>query len=330
MNGPQPNYQFDSQIWLEQRGYLNRKLLFLDLNFWIRLAKASTPLQLELRERLTKTVLSERIICPISPSIIMELGKQPRSAYRESQTNLMDELSGGLSIKIPQRVFPLEYKAESEGHHASRELIYSHFWDAMMDTPLILEGPSGLPEPLARLAAELVIGHQAKMSITNFMAESFDGTEGSFPGGDSSSIRMNDEFSKKADEWERLKDSNTMTMENIERDEFHGLLREILPGILIQEPTARNDDCIAEVLKVCPTCWCTYKAMAVLRNRGVIRGNDIWDVLHAGAAIPYVDCLACDRGTRNIYADRLKADERFGTRIVSDESALFEWLSEIE
>lgn len=330
MNEPQISYQFDSQRWLEQCGYLNRKLLFLDLNFWIRLVKESTPTQLELKERLTTLVSSERILCPISPSMIMEVGKQPRSEYRDSQTNLMDELSCGLAIKLPPRVFPVEYKSESEGRHASRELIYSHFMDAMAETPLSLEGHPGLPEPLARLAAELVLDSQTKLSITKFMAESFNRTEGSFPGGDSSSLRMNDAFSEKAAEWEKWKCSNTMTMEDIERSEFHGLLSEILPGILIQEPAARTHDRIAEVSKECPTCWCTYKAMAVLRNRGGISGNDIWDVLHAGTAIPYVDCLACDRGTRNIYADRLKADERFGTRIVSNESGLSEWLSDIE
>ena len=330
MSEPPIRYQFDSQKWLEQRGYLNRKLLFLDLNFWIRLVGESIPQQLELKERLTALVSAERLLCPTSPSMIMEVGKQARTEHRESLTNLMDELSCGLAIKLPPRIFPTEYRLESEGKHAPRELVYSHFTDGMAETPFSPESDPRLSDYLSKLAVQMVLDAETKYTITKFMADWFNTAERSLPGGDPSSLKMNDAFEGKAAEWEDLRSSQPTTMDEIELNEFNGLLREILPGILTQVPTVRTDPRLVEVLRQCPTSWCIYKAYSVLRNRGRISGNDIWDVLHVGTATPYVDCLACDRGMRDVYVERLSADEKFGTRIVSNEAAIFEWLSEID
>lgn len=323
-------YQFDSQKWLEERGYLNRQLLFMDLNFWIRLVQESAPLQLELKERLTALVSSKRVLCPTSPSMIMEVGKQARTGRRDSITNLMDELSCGLSLKLPPRVFPVEYQYESEDNHAPRELVYSHFVDGMAETPFSSEGDERLPENLAKLAVELVLDALTKYTVTEFMAHWFNRAEESSSRGDSSSLKMNEAFAAKAAEWEGMRSSNKLTMEQIELGEFNDLLREILPGILNQVPLAKADPHIVDVLRECPTSWCIYKAMSILRTRGKFSGNDIWDVLHVGTAIPYVDCLACYRGMKDVYVERLRADEKFGMRIVSDEAAMLEWLSDID
>ena len=46
-------------------------------------------------------------------------------------------------------------------------------------------------------------------------------------------------------------------------------------------------------------------------------------------AVPYVDCLATDGGTRHICADVLKMDKKFGTRIISPDTKdtkLRDWL----
>ena len=84
-------------------------------------------------------------------------------------------------------------------------------------------------ERLSKLAAEMVFNSQTKKSITEFMAESFGGPEGIFPGGDASSLQMNGVFIGKAAEWEDEKRSITMTMDEIELSEFYGQ-REITSG----------------------------------------------------------------------------------------------------
>ena len=70
--------------------------------------------------------------------------------------------------------------------------------------------------------------------------------------------------------------------------------------------------------------------MAAIRWGGRVKANDIWDVLHVGSVTAYVDCLACDRGTRHVYTEVLHADQRFETNIISQETHLFEWLGQIK
>jgi hypothetical protein len=40
--------------------------------------------------------------------------------------------------------------------------------------------------------------------------------------------------------------------------------------------------------------------MTELRWHKRVKGNNMWDFLHAAMAVPYVDCLASDRGTKSI------------------------------
>jgi hypothetical protein len=58
--------------------------------------------------------------------------------------------------------------------------------------------------------------------------------------------------------------------------------------------------------------------------------NDIWDFLHVAMAAPYVDCLATDGSTRSILcAGTLKMDKKFGTRVISKDTELIDWLKDL-
>jgi len=325
-------YQFDGQAWLASQGYLDRKLLFLDLNFWIRLSKPRTGLQVEIRDRLVELVSSSRLICPVSPSLLMELGKQPPSSPRQSQSELMDELCGGLGIKIWQRIFPVEFEAALEGNKAPRRVAYSQFFDSMVESGLALDRPSNIPEGIAQLAAKIVLGAQARLTITEFMNVWFDIGRDEVSGTDPVVSKMSRGFSDKAVEAEHWKLDNPTSLASIEQAEFNGLLREVVPDIwntilrTNSETTQLSTQRLVELLHACPTFWCIYKAMAAIRWGGRVKENDIWDVLHIASVTPYVDCIACDRGTRHIFTEMLHADQRFGAVIVAQEADLLEWL----
>ena len=213
-------YQFDDQVWLESQGYLNRELLFLDLNLWIQLSEPQTELQAEIKDRLFEMVSRGRLICPVSPSLIMELGKKPPSPSRQSQSQLMDELSRGLGLKIGQRIFPIEFEAALGGDAAPRRMAYSHFFDALMESGLVLDGLSNIPEVITRLAATAVLGHQAQMTITEFMTVWFDLGRDEDTGTDPVVAKMSQDFSDKAVEAENWKlDNPTASLESIEQAE---------------------------------------------------------------------------------------------------------------
>ena len=336
MSNQSNTYQFDDQAWLESQGYLNRKLLFLDLNYWIQLSEPRTGSQAEIKDRLSEMVSSGRLICPVSPSLIMELGKQPPSPSRQSLCQLMDELSKGLGLKIAQRIFPIEFEAILGGDAAPRRMGYSHFYDALMESGLVLDGLPNIPEAIARLSATAVLEHQAQMTITDFMNVWFDMGRDEESGPDPAVAKMSQGFSDKAVQANKWKlDNPTASLESIEQAEVLGLLHEFLPDILkiiprkytgVPQFTERE---FKELLDSCPTFWCIYKGMAATRWGGRVKGNDIWDVLHVGSVTPYVDCLACDRGTRHIYKEMLHANQRFGTIIVSQDGDLLNWLTQI-
>ena len=82
MTNTQISHRFDRLGWLERSGHLRKKKLYLDLNFWINLTDPKDNLDAELRELVTGMVNEGRLICPISPSLVVELGKQSDSTRR--------------------------------------------------------------------------------------------------------------------------------------------------------------------------------------------------------------------------------------------------------
>ena len=109
---------------------MRRKLLFLDLTFWIKLSELKNPPHEQLKALLSDLVETGKLICPVSPSILMELWKQSGGTHRDSISQLMNELSKGLSLQDIYTTFPPEFEAALDGRQAERQVAYSHFLDA--------------------------------------------------------------------------------------------------------------------------------------------------------------------------------------------------------
>lgn len=126
-----------------------------------------------------------------------------------------------------------------------------------------------------------------------------------------------------------------MPLKEIEKAEFAAMVQTLLPQIwsvlrvadphLIQKMQGEQ----IQILECCPTFWCHYKTMAALRSNRPVKGNDIWDFLHVASAAPYVDCLACDGGTRHICSNVLGMDSKYGARILSSDEDLIKWVLDL-
>ena len=82
-----------------------------------------------------------------------------------------------------------------------------------------------------------------------------------------------------------------------------------------------------EMLKACPIFWCRYKLLAAIRaHKKTLKENDLWDLQHVLSAAPYVDCLACDGGTRHICTQLVRVDEKYETKIVSKPGEILAWV----
>ena len=75
----------------------------------------------------------------------MELSKRPRGALRDSRSQLMDELSKGLSLRKMPTTFQHEFEAALEGQQAERQVAYSSFLDAV-GGEITLPVPEGLAQ----------------------------------------------------------------------------------------------------------------------------------------------------------------------------------------
>ena len=297
------NYPFDRLSWLEHEGHLRRKLLFLDLNFWIRLCE---PNHEQLKALLSNLVGTGKLICPVSHSLLMELSKRTRDTHRDTHSQLMDELSRGLSLRSGNTTFRHEFEAALDGRQAERQVAYSRFHDVFPFRPQI---PPPFPE-----------------SITDFMRGFWGDVLEMYAGG------MELGFSERAQQenkWRRDNEPTRKIVEEAERDATRlALSPEILSVLRARgyPPLSRK---LRDILDSCPSFWCHYKYMTELRGDREVKGNDIWDFLHVATAVPYVDCLASDSATRHTCVSLLKMDKKFGTRIISGENDLKDWLKDV-
>ncbi len=260
----------------------------------------------------------------------MELGKQhPRSTVRERTIRLMDDFSQGLSVRTIHNVFACEFESVSNGLQPNRLDAYSQFVDAYMESNLKLEVPGTYPENLSGLAANMVFGYMSEMSIAQFMNQWLE--DSLSPA--TSTIQQG--FMEKAIEEHDWRSKNQVPLKEIEEAEFAAMVQTLLPQIwsvlraadprLIQKMQGEE----IQILECCPTFWCGYKLMAALRSNQPVKGNDIWDFLHVASAAPYVDCLACDKGTRHICSNLLGMDSKYGTCILSSEKDLTKWVLDL-
>jgi hypothetical protein len=258
----------------------------------------------------------------------MELWRLSPGTRRDSRSQLMDELSTGLSLRGVDTTFRHEFEAALDGRQAERQVAYSHFQDVF---------PPVLTLPFAE--------QWVAMSIKAFMNEWWNGAR------ERSAARMHQGFLERAQQENELRQKNQSTRKELEESEWNGTFRALSPAMLSvlaeefkRDPTLRElireivsvllfrrypSRKLRDILDSCPSFWWHYKCMTALRWDRPTEGNDMWDFLHAAMAVPYVDCLATDGGTRHICAIVLRRDKKFVTRITSQVPELIDWLKDL-
>jgi hypothetical protein len=246
----------------------------------------------------------------------------------------MDELAKGLSLLKVNDIFGNEFKAVLEGRRAERQIAYSHFLDAFCGglTFPVPEGSarSEIQRVISAAVAGVMFNSLAAMSITHFMNNWMEGAT------ETAVAHMRQGFSEMSRQEGERRQQNLATPQAIEEAEFAGTFQELSPVIQLVlqtiDPKLSHDldNRLKSILESCPSFWCNYKVMTAIRlNRPGVKENDLWDFLHVVPAVPNVDCLACDSATRHLCTNVLKMDKKYGTRIVSQESELMQWLQSL-
>lgn len=325
------SYSFNRLGWLRKTRYLLRPILFLDLNHWINLAEKQDKVYRELSETLHEAVDAGKLVCPVSPSLLMEVEKRPLSDKRDRYCQLMDRLSGKLSLRNELVVFAEEFRARGLDQQIERQIAYSFFIDAM-STGSRLEFPEGWTEESAEQAAKLSFDRITSTSISQavnmFTEEQRDHNISILRNGWS-------QLAQQAGEWREQNEE--VSAREIERAEFASTVDALVPHLapffvkadrsVLMKLSLMSDDEKREMLMACPTFWCRYKLLAAIRaHKKTLKENDLWDLQHVLSAAPYVDCLACDRGTWHMCTQLVRLDEKYETKIISKPDEILTWI----
>lgn len=319
--------------WLESSRYLTRWVLFLDLNHWIKLSEEPDGVYRDLNKALHEAVDAGTLICPVSPSLLMEVQKRPLDDKRNRYCRLMDRLSGRLSLRVGPAIFAEEFRALALGQQIERQVAYSFFLDAMSSSGWRLDFPEGWTVEAAEQAAGMAFDRFTSMSIPQAVNILTDEQRGQNIG------YLRDGWSKlarQAGEWREQNEE--VSAREIEDAELASTVQSLVPyaaPFLLTEADLSAltrlyympEDDKREMLKACPTFWCEYKLLSALRShKKKLKENDLWDLEHVASAAPYVDCLACDGGTRHICTQLARLDSKYGTEIVSKPEEIMSWL----
>lgn len=294
--------------WLESTGYLQRRIVYLDLRYWIGMSEQVDDAHIALRELLREHVRDGRVICAISPSLILEIEKRPQSPKRDAYFALIDEFCLGLAIRPAPLMFKDEFYAALVGGRISRSLAFATIWHAYAD--MSLELPAGM-WPQERLAefAQLLYPAMAQMPIQEMTSQGkqrADGTEHAH--------RLHNAWVELCERERQARSTGVSTMAALLEAEFASAVQSYsmqIAEVVLRLPQVNSDalhalDGLPEtrmraLLNSCPTFVSQYRLIAALRsNRRQLKPNDLWDISHIGTALPYVDCLGCDGGMRHI------------------------------
>src|SRR5215216_4261674 len=252
---------------------------FLDLNFWIRLSEGQDAVYRDLSNALHEAVRKRLLICPVSPSLLMELQKRPSSNKREGISQIMDVLSKRLSLRINMAIFTEEFRALLAEEQIERSIAYSHVFDGLS----IVFPEDGWGAPSAQKATELILNDIESLSISQILGLGEKGRSQHL-----NYLRVG--LKKLAQQEEKWRQANEeVPPAKIEQAEFAGTVRSFVPYLFHVFEKAdfsvklklhsMTDNERRELLNSCPTFWNEYKLLAALRsNRRRVEENDLWDL----------------------------------------------------
>jgi len=323
--------------WLEESSFLQWRLVYLDLRYWIGMCDRADAAHIELYERLSELLEAGKIICPVSTPLIIEAQKRPRSPRRDAWYALMDTFSRGLCLRALHLVFKDEFRACYAGDVTDKRVAYASVADAFGS--MKLRAPTGTwsEERLAEITHELY-PKMAGMSIAEMM-----GDDRIAEAGTSHALKLQAAWEALCQREQDARATHTDTISALLEAEFaattRSYMRQIIDVVMchgtqkLDALQGLSKSKSRALLLACSAFVAEYRLVAFLRsNRKKVRPNDLWDVLHVANALPYVDCLGCDRGTRHLCEQTLPYLPSRGDSavVVSSPQGLLDWLKRLD
>ena len=335
------------------RSIVGKRRLYLDTNYWIKLrdAQLGRPKyahDIELLAALRAAVQQGIAVAPTSDASFLELMKQTDDNTRQATAQLMDELSGGMTLCGHQERVSLELQVwlrKASGHQVSLH-------DLVWTRPIFILGRFDPREHIRpgtsfRNAMSREQFQQMWLSpLTEFTAWAKPDSLKEF---DDTAAKLNTEM--------QLHAAAATSFKKLVMDEMAGafdLATPMLAGLLadlfgrgknpqvnkeIQDPAflkslfnmlmSAFDQKPEEVGRTLPSLYIHAKCHAALRwdKNSKLKGNDLLDYQHAAAGVGYCDAFFTEAHLANMLRTKhVKLAEEFSRFVTPDTAEALDYV----
>ena len=337
----------------------DKRLIYLDLKFWILLRDAATGHRSDLDTSrllvlLMGLVETGQALCPISDVVYAEVLKQKNPETREATAKLIDRLSLGVCIVTVDTRMGTEL-AHAIYHfggvpnlHALGELAWTKVCYAFGPVHF---NPELFTSPEAALAAQKATVDMAWSMTLTEMAADRAGVPPPDPDWEGSAAKINAAMQAHSNEVRNFKE--------LIATELHGALSlfderaaDIFNVLLIQRTGERRSlteeqrkevkqDIIRSMIacaigleghKYFPTLHIGAMCHSYIRwdKRRAFKGNDQLDIQHAAAALGYCDVFLTEKPLKAMLtAGNMKLDKLYDRAVVSETKEAVEYLESV-
>ena len=300
-----------------------RKTIYLDMNFWIAMRnpdQSPNPIKAQrLLNLLRAGVKAQRLLCPVSCAVFLELMKQSALERRPAQAKIMDELSGGIGIPNPDDIAEQEFLRFFAKHSdAFKRVPIDPVWTPV-GTMIVEAYPQCdiLPQNFMELSRKVMLDIMWAIKMENLAAQV------------DSCPRRPPTTAAKINCARQTHQRGAKPFESLFADELHGILDAMTPRIencfkqaatfsgiqTAGQPMDENErrSCVNLLREVVTQgldktampslrIYAAFHAALRLDDNYLFKENDLDDIRHSAVAAAYCNVFLTERG----IADKLR------------------------
>ncbi len=327
------------------------KIIYLDVNYWIRLRNQSTGSPGENRAMLDKVsslVAERKCIFPVSDIVYYEILKQQDEQSRSDTFDVVSQLSGNISLLDDHKRIKIEFlhwlaAGQNAVVHTADQLVWSKlalvigypglatvdyspgtielqdaFFDFMGEIPMVdisaVENLHQYPFTFKDNVDEMNANKKAYAHQNKTSVQMFLSELGGV-------LDSADEILKAAMREKYFKDTGT----EASLDEINRTGSKQWQSLIYQ---CFKQNKIGSYLPFFRICAALYASFRWNKDRQYKDGNDTLDVMHACAALPYCDYFFTERELHTIIVQQ-KLDQLYNCTVASKMDTVMELLNDI-
>lgn len=327
-----------------QKSISNRKKIYLDLKYWIKCREIKTGVSTNIKEKqiynlLKKLVETDKIICPITDAVFLEVLKQKNMTLRNETSMLLSELSKSVIIEtFLQRVeheisnvFSMLNYPQDISFNKDLD-VWAKAWCIMGDN--IPFNSLFKPEEMLKIQKDF-IDYAWEIDIKKVIESLPANTDIDEDNPEYSIEKINEEILQHADDitnFYRAYEIEFLGIISLYKDLFKNLINGNLKSAI--HPSKKEDKAgITHKIKKraynfpCLHIEAMCHAVLRLNKQRKLEDNDLFDFQHAAVALPYCDAFFTEKGLSDILKNgNTKLNEIYDCKVLCSEDDIVKYL----